>query len=258
MQSFIQDLPSIITVSLLFLMVAVWLAKTVETVTGFGGSVISVALGALFYPVEIIVPAVVSLNLISTLYLVLRHGRTIDRKVLCVRILPFMGIGLLVGMAVFNFGPGNVLKIGLGIFVIFIAIFETIRFIKVSDEEGSARKPLKSWQAAICLIFGGVVHGIYASGGPLAVYFATRQFNDKKVFRSTLSMLWLILTVILLGNYLFTGKVTSETLSISFMLLPALLLGIFMGEYIHNKINERAFRLFVYILLLMAGISLIL
>ncbi len=258
MQSFIHDLPSIFTVSLLILMVVIWLSKTVEIVTGFGGTAIAIALGALLYPIEIIVPAVVSVNIITTLYLVLTHGRDIDWKILSKRMLPFMGIGLPVGMVVFNLGPGNALRTGLGLFVIFITIFELVRFFRVTGEDGFVQKPLNLWQSAIWLISGGLVHGIYASGGPLAVYYATRQFNDKKVFRSTLSMVWLIFTATLIGNYLYTGQITQETLSISIMIIPPLVLGIMVGEFIHSRINERAFRIFVYILLFIAGISLIL
>ncbi len=257
MQSLLCDLPSVLTVSLIFLMVIVWLSKTVEIVTGFGGTVISIALGALLYPMEVIVPAMVSINLVTTLYLVLRHGGYIDWKTLVTRIIPLMGLGLPVGMALFNLGPGNALKIGLGGIVIFIVVFETAWFLKLHGND-SSRKPLNAWQSFICLFSGGIIHGIYASGGPLAVYYATRQFNDKKVFRSTLSMLWLIFTIILIGNYLYTGQITFETLSISFMMLPALILGIIIGEFIHNRINEKAFRLFVYMLLLIAGIFLVL
>jgi len=251
----ITSLPS----PLLFLMGAVWLSQTVQAATGFGGMVIALALGANLYPLETLIPAVVLVNLFMSLYLVGRDGKAIDWRVLGKRILPFMGLGMPLGMLIFYIGPGDILEKAFGIFVIMVVLWELLIFFNSSrgGEEVSSPQPLKPWAAALWLLAGGVIHGIYASGGPLVVYFATRQLKDKGVFRSTLSMLWLIVTGILLAGYFYTGMVNLKTVSITAALLLPLFLGGLVGEYIHARINEKAFRLLVYLLLLVSGASLI-
>jgi uncharacterized membrane protein YfcA len=42
------------------------------------------------------------------------------------------------------------------------------------------------------------------------------------------------------------------------MLLPIVITGIVIGELLHNKINENQFKIFIYSILVLAGISIVL
>ncbi len=255
MSDLLQDVSLLFGWEMLLLVVIVLVAQTSETITGFGSTVISVALGAILFPLDVLVPVIVPLNFILSLYIVLIHRQHLDGKTLGFRIIPFIAVGMPLGLLIFNLGHQELLKTGFGIFVIFISVFELIYYYFRRGENNI--KPLNAYQSAPWLIAGGIVHGIYASGGPLVVYYASKQFTNKRVFRSTLSGLWLILTVVLMLNFVATGKLTAETLTMSAALLPTLFLGIGVGEFLHERIDEKMFRLFVYILLLVAGVSLI-
>ena len=87
------------------------------------------------------------------------------------------------------------------------------------------------------------------------VYYAGRNIPDKKVFRSTLSALWLLLNTVLLITYLATGKLTSEMARYFVLLLPSLAIGVAIGERVHNALPERTFRLMTFAILLLTGIS---
>ncbi len=236
------------------LAVIVFMAQTVETVTGFGAMIIAVALGAHLLSMEVLIPVLVLVNLLLSAYIVVRHHHTINHHVLFRRIIPLMAVGLPVGFALFSLSQNSLLKMAFGLFVTGFAALELFR---LRHPQAVELPPMPAAQAAIWLITGGIVHGIYASGGPLVVYYTSRQIADKGSFRSTLSALWLVLTFVLLASYYITGKLTVPILYQSLMLLPALLVAIPCGEWLHNRINPVRFRLAVFLLLLAAGLSLV-
>jgi uncharacterized protein len=236
------------------LAIVVFVSHTVETVTGFGSIILAVTLGSLFFPIDSLVPILVPVNMVLSIYLVIRYHEWINKKILLTRILPFVGLGLPAGFAVFYVGTSIWLKIAFGIFVIILSSFQL--FLTIKNEEGNG-KPLNLWQSIVILLLGGFVHGIYASGGPMVVYYSTRALHNKKEFRSTLSTLWLVMNMLLIISYLFSDKITLEGIQTSAILVVPLTLGIVFGEVVYGKIDERLFRIIVLILLLFSGIILL-
>jgi uncharacterized protein len=237
------------------LFVIIFIAKAVEAVTGFGSTIIALTLGAQVYQIEFLLPIVVPLNIILSTYIVVKHAKAIDWPELKRWILPFTIGGLIVGMIIFNIVQGNTLKLAYGIFVLCFAIVELVRLVRTVAE--CEARPLSAIKSMIWLFAGGVIHGIYASGGPMVVYYSCRKITDKSIFRSTLSVLWLVLNIILLADYIRTGKMTAESMKMFAWLLPALGGGLLVGDILHKHIPERKFRVLVYVLLIVAGASLV-
>ena len=233
----------------------VFAAYGVETALGFGCSILAVTAAAHLYPLDVLLPVLVKLNIVVSLYIVVRHRKDVDGKTLAARFLPWMGLGLPAGMVLFYVTGGNTLKIAFGVFVTVLAAIELYRLHRRSAEH--VLEPLSGWKGAVTLAAGGVMHGLYASGGPMAVYFASRQYREKGKFRSTLSTLWLLLNVVLIAGYAVKGKVTAETSYMAAMLVVPLVLGILAGEWLHGRLNERTFSFLVYILLLAGGTILV-
>ena len=112
---------------------------------------------------------------------------------------------------------------------------------------------LRPLVGASLLAGGGIIHGLFASGGPLIVYHASREIPDKQVFRVTLSTLWILLNSALLVSYAFTGRIDVESAALAGKLLLALAAGVVLGELIHKRVNERRFRVVVQGVLLFTG-----
>lgn len=231
-------------------------SNVVEAMTGFGATIIVVTLGANIFPIDYLVTVLVPANIVLSLYIVVRYHSAVDREVLFKGILPYAGIGLFLGILIFNFIESRTLKIAYGVFVFGFSIYELNRIFRT--KEGGMLPELSRLKAIFVLFCGGIIHGIYASGGPLVVYYASRKLANKLNFRSTLSGLWLILNIFLFVSHVITGKTTLETLKASAMLIPSIVFGIAIGEMIHHRIGERSFRIFVFALLIVAGASLIL
>ncbi|PIE19864.1 MAG: permease [Proteobacteria bacterium] len=243
-------------------MVALWLAMIVfaafgiEAALGFGCNVLAVTVAIHLMPLEQLLPVLVSLNLLVSAWIAIRHREHVDRRALLTRILPLMLAGMPLGIFLFAFASGPWLKGGFGLFVLTLATVELSRALRASREARPI--PLSSGASAAVLVLGGLMHGLYASGGPMAVYHASRCVAGKRRFRSTLSALWLLLNLLLLASYAWRGALTVQTLRLAGPQLLPLGLGVAGGEALHARIDERAFRLLVFSLLAAGGLVLLL
>ena len=237
----------LLKLSLLFLIII--FSQTVETTTGFGATVIALSLGVNLFPLKELVVVLVMIGCLQSAWIVARGFKNIRWRILLGRIILGAGLGMPVGIFVFRHFQGTQLKPILGIFVIIIASYELYLLVRSAQI-----RPLPLPLGLFILFLGGVVHGTFATGGPLVVYYSSREIQKKEEFRPTISMLWLILNLTLLGSYIIGKNLKSQSLIFAGILFPALVLGIIFGEIIHKKISERAFKFAVQIILLLTGI----
>lgn len=233
----------------------IFFAYSIGATVGFGSSVIALTLAVHLYRIDYLIPILVPLNLLLCAYLAIRHYEDIDLGILLKKVLPLTCLGMPVGLYVFNTVGTETLKFAFGLFVLCLSALELYRTIRTSGDE--APKPLGGLPAALLLFIGGIVQGIWVSGGPVVAYWAGRDIPEKKRFRSTLVALWLILNAILFVSHSLTGSITAETGRTSLLLLPATICALVAGEWIHDRLPERVFRISVYALLVFAGISII-
>lgn len=237
----------------LFLFLIIIFAQSVETTIGFGSTIIALGLGAYLFSIKEIIIALVMIGWLQSLFLIVRGWKHILWKILLTRILLFSAIGMPVGMLLYSYFDERQLKLALGIFIVLISAHQIYTLLKNNGE----LKPLHFVPATIVLILGGFIHGIFATGGPLIVYFASREIKEKAAFRATISMLWIILNTALLIKYFIAGQLVKQPLQLAGMLVPALLIGIGIGELIHPRVNERIFKFVVQGILLLTGLSLL-
>ena len=241
----------VMDVNLIWLSIIVLMSYTTQAMSGFGSTILALTLGVHLYPIEVLLPVLVPLDMFTTLYLVTRHYRHISRPHLFRSILPAMGIGVLVGIIAFQYIEGNLLKKLFGVLVILLSTRELYRLLRNRHDQLA----LSNTAAKACIVAAGIVHGIYASGGPLLIYAVSRLNLSKSVFRSTLGAVWLIFSVVLTASYLIAGKFTAHSIRYILLLLPVILAGILLGEWLHHTINENSFKIFVFTVLFFAGLS---
>jgi hypothetical protein len=230
---------------------------TTEAFAGFGSIVIAVTLGSHLYAIEEMLPLVVPTNLVLSGYLVARHRGHVAWRLLATGVLPLMGVGVALGLAAFGRFEGPGLKVGFGVLVAVMSGREL--WLLVSRRElGAGRRPLGPALEWLLLVAAGVVHGIYASGGPLLVYVLGRAGLDKGAFRSTLSVVWLTLNAALAATYVATGRLASTHAPRLAVLVTVAVLAIACGEWLHHRVRERPFRIAVFTVLLLAGTSILL
>lgn len=234
------------------LALVVVVAFSIETALGFGATLISVALGAWILPIPQMLPALVPLNLALSAWLAVRYRKHVDRGFLLRRLLPAMAIGMPLGVWLFQVADPKLLQRLFGVFLVLVSAVELGRM--------RARRqppPLSRLLELGMLWAGGVVHGAFATGGPMAVYVTSRVIADKSAYRATLCVLWSVLNTVLVASYIQGGELDAATVTLSAWLLPFCGLGLAVGELVHHRVAVNTFRAAVFVALALAGVMLL-
>lgn len=239
------------------LALVVLLAFLIESSLGFGSALVTVALGSLFMPMDLLLPAYLPPALLLSSYLSIRYYQWADKRLLFGLVMPCMVLGLPLGLFAFRALPASTLKRCFGAFIAGLAMIE-LWWARGDAAATTRAPPMNRLLAALLLVLGGVAHGAFSTGGPLAVYVTGRTLGDDKAkFRATLSVLWLLLNAVMVVSYLALGNIHKGTLKVSLALIPALAMGLYLGELLHARVPMRTFKLAVFALLLAAGATLV-
>ena len=242
-------------------MLSAWLypivlvAFAVETALGFGAAVVGLALGTLFMPLEELLPAFVPLNLALSTIIAARNLSHVRWRLLGAPLLPCLALGLPFGLYALSRLDARIMKAAFGVFVLGLSAIELAKVARPHPSAPSSLGRLGSWGL---LWLGGVIHGAFATGGPMVVYVMGRKpALGKDAFRATLSALWFVVNVIVVGTYVVLGTVNRASLGVSLELALPVVFGIVLGEWAFRRIPEQRFRVAVFAMLAVAGLAIV-
>lgn len=230
----------------------VLLAFVAEAAIGFGATVITVTLAVLFLPLDVVLPAFVPVNMLLSAYLAVRHHRAIAFRLLLRSIAPAVLLGLVIGIGLFRGQSSQALLLAFAIFVVVLSAVELWR----AQSRATSTQPLSLPIRSLMLGLGGLVHGLFGTGGPMIVYALQREGLDKGAFRASLALVWLILNGALLVNFASLGLLGRGSAVLSLAIAIALVPALLLGSYLHHRLSARRFQLGIFSLLLIAGIAL--
>ncbi|MFT6464444.1 sulfite exporter TauE/SafE family protein [Halopseudomonas sp.] len=223
------------------------LAYTVEAITGFGSLIIALSLGALLLPLSQLIPVMIALNVLMSGYMAWRNRRHIHWPTLLKLILPMMLLGTLAGYGMRPWLGDQLLKAAFGILVLW---FSTRELWRMYHKHTVHPHPL---MLSRILTFGaGITHGLFASGGALLVYAMAGTPLNKSHLRATLLSTWFSLNTCLCFIFLLDGTLV-PALPRVVTFIPLLVIGALLGEFLHHRLNEQRFRVFLYSLLVISG-----
>jgi len=231
----------------------VLVAQAAAAVSGFGATVIVLTLGAHLYAIPELLVMVLPLSLCQSLWIVSRHHRAIRWRLLAGEVLPLMGVGLAAGFLLSDQLDSGALRTAFAALVLVLSLRE----LWLGWRGTAGTMPLPRVAYGGFLVGAGVIHGIWATGGPPLVYALGRRGLDKTSFRSTLCMVWICLDSAYNTRLAIGGHFSRASLSSTAALLPAVVIGLWLGERLHARIDERRFRLFAFTLLALAAASLL-
>ena len=223
------------------------IAFTVEGTLGFGSTVIAVSLGAQLVPLDALLPAFVPLNIVLSLSLL---RRPIAWRELA-RMAPPLSCGIAAGIALSRVIAAPVLLAAFGCFVAALALWQLVRRAPrgVGHGDTETRRRGLVWLRPL-LVLGGVVHGLFGTGGPLIIVDMRGRIPDKTQFRSSLAIVWVVLNTALLASFHQPPSVL--TLWMGAAIVP----GILLGNWLHNRLDAQRFERAISLLLLVAGVVL--
>lgn len=231
----------------LFLLV-VFIANTVESMTGFAGTLLAMPASMQLIGVDEAKTVLNVISLLCCIWITISCYKDTNWKELF-KITIFMMLGMIVGIVLFDFVPVSILLKFYALLIIFIALWKFF-----AKKEFNLSRNFLLW----IVVMAGVVHGLFLSGGSLLVIYAAIALKTKKEFRATLAPLWVILDSFLFLNQVRLGHLNETTIPLILWSIIPLSLGIMLGIKLFTKINHQNFLKLTYILLFISGISLLL
>ncbi len=234
---------------------------TLEAITGFGCTVMALPFVTALLGMREGVVVLTILGMVLSLYVTIRNFKAISwRHYLTIVLL--MLPGLFLGRRLQSTVDSDMLKTILAVFIILVSGFRLIIMAAKRAKANKTENPKDSekdnnnvpWYSYLALLGAGVIHGMFSSGGPLAIIYTTKAIREKNSFRATLCLLWSTLNLVLTITYLVDGSITADIGRTMLYLVPFMVGGIALGDIVANKVNDRIFTLMVYICLLLTGI----
>ncbi len=227
--------------------VIILVAFYVRAVIGFGSGLISVALLTLIFPIKEVVPVVLLLDLLGSVLLGAYDFQEMRWPELR-WLIPGSLIGLAFGSFILADTNAQNLTRFLGVFILAYVVYALVM------------KPERLPQVALPWgmplgIFGGVVGSLYGGGGPPIVAYLQMRHLDKRAFRATFQGIALTDNILRAFMYIALALLTWQ-LTVGFLLLiPPVLLGLWTGNRLHLRINQRAFLMGTLAVLAVVGLK---
>ncbi len=208
-----------------------------------GIAVINVTFMALAFGAKESTGMVVPLLVLADIFAVIYYNRHTQWKYVF-KLLPWMIVGVLIGVYVGKDLPESLFKIGMAI-IILITVFMMYWW-----DRKKIRTVPKHWMFSSSI---GVIAGITTMIGNLAGAFSNIYFLairlPKNHFIGTAAWLFLIVNIIKLPFHIFVwNTISQETLVLNLKLLPGILVGFFIGIKIIKLIKEAFFRKMILVL----------
>ena len=222
----------------------VFITNILQSITGFAGTMLAMPISILLIGIE---PSKAILNfvgMLASLWIVIRNKNDISYKEL-IKIIIYMGIGILIGGLISLKISSNILLKIYGIIIILITLKKMLLKNEIT---------LSEWILKCILLIAGIIHGIFISGGSFLVIYAAIKLKNKSEFRATLSAVWVILNFFLMLTHIYLGYFKNISLSLNLLAILFMFVGVIIGSIIHKKIEQKIFLKITYILLLISGI----
>lgn len=229
-------------------------ANIIQGITGFAGTLIAMPFLIMIIDLETSRQVLNLLGILASLWIIKKDNSFIQWKQVQ-KIWRFMIIGLVVGLFSYNYIPQNILLLLLSLFVLFVGIKGVVISLFPTSYD---KKTASNCSQLMLLIGAGIIHGIFVSGGPLLVAYMTKNVDDKREFRATLSTVWIGLNTIILIQSLVTGTITTSMTGYMLLATVPLFMGILLGDALLKRMSQKVFMLLAYGLLVFSGISLLL
>ncbi len=225
-------------------------AGFVQGLSGFGFSLVAVALWAWVMAPAELGPLVVACSLLGQILAVGTIRRRFDLR----RLAPFLVGGLLgvpVGTALLPHVEQTEFKAAVGGFlVLWCGASLLVRRLPPVTRGGRLADAAAGW-------LGGVMGGIGGMTGPAPTLWCNLRGWDKDAQRAVFQSFNLVMLGVTLGVYAATGLITAAGVRLFAVAAPSMAIPTLLGAMLYRRIDDQAFRRVVLGLLLISGVVLL-
>jgi hypothetical protein len=227
------------------------LAQIIYVAFGFGSGLIAVGILALMFPsLQDVVVLLLLVNLPAEVLVVVRSWREITWQ-RTGAIAAGVVVGVPLGTYALKTGSPDVVLTALGLFLVAVSLI----LLRLRD---GRRVDWPRWSAPPVGLAGGVLTGLFGTGGPPLIIYYHLAGMAKGAFRGNLMAIFLLQTCLRVPAYAVSGLITAPRFWSGMLLVPAALVGTWLGQRLHVQLSERAFRRLVSLLLGIIGLLLLL
>jgi uncharacterized membrane protein YfcA len=224
-------------------------AYIVFGLTGFGSSITAMPFLALLFPIRFAVPFMLFLDLSAALILGWTNRHAINRSEL-LRIIPFMLIGIVLGLTILVSVPDRVLLFLLGLFILASAFRGLLSHPSVKTIAAAWSIPLG--------ISGGLFTAMFGTGGPLYAIYLAGRLRDKTMLRATISALICVSGLTRLVLFGMAGLFGQPNLiALAAFMMPFMMLGFYAGSRLHAYLSAQRVVQALWIVLIFGGAALV-
>ncbi|UZP67791.1 sulfite exporter TauE/SafE family protein [Desulfovibrio mangrovi] len=222
------------------------LAAFVQGVTGFGSALVAIPLLALFLSLPEAVAVSILCGVMLNAQIGWNYRRYADRE----RLRPlFIGAipGVAAGVYLLHSIPGNLMKGGMGVFLMLYAVyglfFERVRLTGISSRWGYLAG------------FGtGAIGAAFGAGGPPTVVYAALTGWPKDVVKATFAYFFFAVCAASAVAHAASGMWSVKVLSLFAVAAPAAWLGTKVGIRFSGGIGEQTYRKLLFGMLACMGL----
>ncbi len=226
-------------------------AYTVFGLAGFGSAVIATPMLAQGIPLHTAVPMMLLLDFCASLVMGGRNRQHIARGEL-LRLLPFMLIGIVLGVTTLVHAPERWLLLLLGVFVFGYAARKLL--VRAPAEP---RQISTLWALPIGTA-GGIFTALFGVGGPIYTLYVAGRVRDPLVLRATMAAVVMLGGFVRIPMFWFAGLYSNgQALQLAAWLMPCALGGIWLGSHVHSRVPTGRVIQLVWGLLVCSGAGLV-
>jgi uncharacterized protein len=222
----------------------VFIACLTMSIAGFGFGLVATPLLFLFLDSKLVVLFSAGLGSVIGLLILIHARQYIKPKIIAILGLSSL-IGIPVGIYLISNVSAPILKIVIGVLVIFFAVLIGLGYsIKTKNEYLGC---------AMSGFIGGALMSGTGLGGPPVVFFLLNQEQEKNIFRACLSSFLLTCGIASFATLGISGIVSGTNLLITITFIPLVIIAYLIGIAILPHINQILFRKIVLAVTLLSG-----
>lgn len=232
----------------LFQFAVVFLGYFVLGIAGFGSALIIVPLLAWDWPLALVVPLVLLIDVPAAILHTGLNLRQVMWKELP-PLLPSVLVGALVGIVLIGMTQGDGLLLGLGLYVIYIG-WRGFSGASVAVQLRPSMRHLAGFTM-------GLVETMFGTAGPVVMSWLVQRLLDPFLIRATMPMTIIGLSSIALSMVGVSGGLNDAALwKCLILLLPFAMAGVGLGHQLAVRIQAAYLKPFVYGFLCLSGLVL--
>jgi uncharacterized protein len=234
-------------VELVFALTAVAVAYTLFTLVGFGSALFAGGPLAMLIPVGRVIPLLAVLDCGGASLRGWRARTEVDRGAFS-KLLGGMLAGQLLGVFILAHLPSAPMAAALGLFI----VGQGLRGLYSGRQAGGA--PYHPFAYGL---LGGVLGGLFGSGGFVYASYLERHLASRAAFRATQAALIAISTAWRIVLCLSAGLLDLELLIVALVFVPAMAAGVLLGHRIDLRIDRQQLFMLLNGLLVLSGATLL-